>query len=47
MAADNHNAIITAGQDITVIVENEFNKSEEDIIKDYTKKYKFQDLVRE
>ena len=47
MAADNHNAIITAGQDISVIVENEFNKSEENIINDYTRKCKFADLVHE
>jgi hypothetical protein len=47
MALDNHIPIISMSQDIYMIVENKFDKSEENIVKDYTRKCKFQDLMFE
>jgi hypothetical protein len=47
MALNNHLSIISSGQDITMIVENKFNKKEEHIIEDYTRRCKFIELVHE
>lgn len=48
MGLNNHDPIITRDTEITLITENKFNaKKEEDIIKGYTKRMKFDDLERE